>query len=544
MIVKAAVVAALGSSSLAPMAGRAQVAAPRLEAQAARWSAAMDGASFAAAAAPAELVHAPAPSLFDKTAFASALKDGRLAYGVELESPNPTTAATLARNRAIGTLVVDAESAERGRLAALAKAVSHVQTAIVGVFRSVQGALLKPKLDEGLLGALLENPGGLKDTLRFLRRVYVPPQGERGVGPSEVSGHLSRSAEFIAKNNAAFVGGVVIGDARSAGRIESIVKAAPRGLKLVQLDSRALALSLGVPEGAPAHAALVARVEDAARGAGVALGGRAETREQALALRARGYRHVIVGSEREAAAGAFADYEDVARDARVEPAPGSGTLREWVARRKLLSVGMITTPDLGLARAMASRAHGIWVDGEHGQFPLARARELIRALSRETPVVARVSRHDAPEIEAYIAAGASAIVAPSVSTPAQARAFVARVKRADPRALAIPMIENEKGLSRVEEIAAVPGVDLLFVGPNDLGLSMGAAPESPAFKAALARIESAARAAGLPVGGLAKSRSTAQAMHAKGYSLLIAVVDQNGVEQRFAKTLAGAIPKS
>ena len=42
--------------------------------------------------------------------------------------------------------------------------------------------------------------------------------------------------------------------------------------------------------------------------------------------------------------------------------------------------------------------------------------------------------------------------------------------------LCLPMIETREGLEKVEEIAATPGLDGLYIGPSDLAISLGLGP--------------------------------------------------------------------
>jgi 2-keto-3-deoxy-L-rhamnonate aldolase RhmA len=66
----------------------------------------------------------------------------------------------------------------------------------------------------------------------------------------------------------------------------------------------------------------------------------------------------------------------------------------------------------------------------------------------------------------------------------------------------VPMIETKEALDCVEEIAALPGVDALFIGPYDLTLSLGILEqfESPIFWAAVDRVIAAAAKAGVAAG--------------------------------------------
>jgi 4-hydroxy-2-oxoheptanedioate aldolase len=81
---------------------------------------------------------------------------------------------------------------------------------------------------------------------------------------------------------------------------------------------------------------------------------------------------------------------------------------------------------------------------------------------------------------------------------------------ANARVAVIPMIETREALAAVEEIAAVPGVDALFVGPFDLSVALGLPPGDndgkPAFDEAIARVAAAAKKAGVATAVLSNSK--------------------------------------
>jgi 4-hydroxy-2-oxoheptanedioate aldolase len=70
------------------------------------------------------------------------------------------------------------------------------------------------------------------------------------------------------------------------------------------------------------------------------------------------------------------------------------------------------------------------------------------------------------------------------------------------RICGIAQIESPEAVEAVEEIAAVDGVDVLFVGPSDLSYSMGMFRdfENPRFRDAITRVNDAARAANKATG--------------------------------------------
>jgi len=68
--------------------------------------------------------------------------------------------------------------------------------------------------------------------------------------------------------------------------------------------------------------------------------------------------------------------------------------------------------------------------------------------------------------------------------------------------MAVLMIESREGLDHVEEIARLPGLDVLFVGPYDLTLSLGIVEQfdDPIFWGAGDRVGAACKAAGIAAG--------------------------------------------
>lgn len=82
-------------------------------------------------------------------------------------------------------------------------------------------------------------------------------------------------------------------------------------------------------------------------------------------------------------------------------------------------------------------------------------------------------------------------------------------------------IESQKAVDNVEEIAAVDGVDMLFVGPNDLAASMGHVAfdhaSIPEVQEAIARVLKAGLDAGKYVGHFALDADVAAAKYKQGF---------------------------
>ena len=167
----------------------------------------------------------------------------------------------------------------------------------------------------------------------------------------------------------------------------------------------------------------------------------------------------------------------------------------------------------------------VTVDLQHGMFGPGRAVTLLQAVSAgpATPL-ARCPSHDPATIGKLLDAGAYGIICPAVDDAAQAAAFVRACRYpptgtrsfgpsrgllyggpdylalADETILTLAMVESAESLSNLEEILDTPGLDGIYVGPNDLALSLGEVPAQaqppPKVADALARIAEATNAAG------------------------------------------------
>jgi 2-keto-3-deoxy-L-rhamnonate aldolase RhmA len=106
----------------------------------------------------------------------------------------------------------------------------------------------------------------------------------------------------------------------------------------------------------------------------------------------------------------------------------------------------------------------------------------------------------------------------------------------------ILQIETRRALAEVEQIAALPGVDALFVGPRDLSQALGVPGDfdAPVYKEALERVAEAAASQGIGAGILAKDRDAADRYAAAGFGLL-AVGSDSSFLMDGARHAAGAL---
>jgi 2-keto-3-deoxy-L-rhamnonate aldolase RhmA len=106
----------------------------------------------------------------------------------------------------------------------------------------------------------------------------------------------------------------------------------------------------------------------------------------------------------------------------------------------------------------------------------------------------------------------------------------------------IAQIESPEAVEAVEEIAAVDGVDVLFVGPSDLSFSMGLYRdfENPTFRDAIARVNAAARAANKATGIFLTSPEQVGPALADGFRMIALGSDGGYMMQAARETLVRA----
>ena len=189
-----------------------------------------------------------------------------------------------------------------------------------------------------------------------------------------------------------------------------------------------------------------------------------------------------------------------------------------------------------------------WVtlDFEHNPIDVSTAVNCLRAANgTNKPVFARVPNNDPTWIKRVLDIGFWGVVVPDVKTPEQAAAAVRAsryrpdgergigstrgqlvfgsdyFKMANELVTVIVMIEDGKAVDNIDAILAVPGVDVAFIGPNDLastlGVPTGLDNKHPDHVAAVQKVIDAGKRHGVPTGihcidGAEVSRRIAQGM--------------------------------
>jgi len=196
------------------------------------------------------------------------------------------------------------------------------------------------------------------------------------------------------------------------------------------------------------------------------------------------------------------------------------------------------------------------IDHEHGAGDLVGAVQIMQAMSAtpSAPIL-RVPWNDPVALKRALDTGPEAVMIPSVNSAEQARAAVAAcryppggirsaayglVRAADygiaareyfetvqEQLLIICQIETARAVEAVPEIAAVDGVDMLFIGPFDLSGDLGKLGRFDDKEVITLReqAEDAIKAAGKLLGGLAVPNLSIADMAARGYDFVTAASD-------------------
>ena len=239
-------------------------------------------------------------------------------------------------------------------------------------------------------------------------------------------------------------------------------------------------------------------------------------------------------------------------------------------RRDELTLGAWCLLPNALSAEMLAKGGFDWVliDMQHGCMDYETAVNMIRAidLGGVTPLV-RVPWNEPGIIGRMLDAGAMGVVVPMIQDaddarravdaclypPAGRRSFgpirvgtrdgAGYFAGANARVAVIPMIETADALANVEAIAAVPGVDALFVGPFDLSIALGLPPGNndgePLFDQAFARIAVAARQAGIATAVLANAELTPRRAR-QGFRMISVVTDAMVLNRAAVADLAAA----
>lgn len=208
----------------------------------------------------------------------------------------------------------------------------------------------------------------------------------------------------------------------------------------------------------------------------------------------------------------------------------------------------------------ASGVDVVTLDLQHGMIDFPAARGSILAIeARGAAPFARLPGIDAALICSLLDAGVAGLICPTIESREQAEALVLAayyppqgkrscgpnrallsfgadyVKTVTSHVMTFAMIETVAGLEAVDHIAATENLSGLFIGPADLGISMGIGPaqdrSEPEIVEAIEKIRKSARQNGLRLGIHANTPEYAARMARQGFDLVTVCSDADLVAQ-------------
>ena len=215
----------------------------------------------------------------------------------------------------------------------------------------------------------------------------------------------------------------------------------------------------------------------------------------------------------------------------------------------------ITTNSVDAAAHIAELGFDfLWVEMEHSPITLETLRHIVLA-TRGLPALtfARVPVNELWMAKRVLDAGVSGVIFPFTSTPELAERAASACRypphgrrgsgaglakfawpdrdryydSADENITVVTIIEEACAVERVDEIAATPGIDVLFIGTSDLSFSLGLRGEQshPTLREAIAKVVAAAKRHGKFAGRPAGTPEQVREYREQGFQLFQAPTD-------------------
>ena len=223
---------------------------------------------------------------------------------------------------------------------------------------------------------------------------------------------------------------------------------------------------------------------------------------------------------------------------------------------------------------MAGRAGFDWLllDLEHGAGDQSElVHQLQAAGAANTPAIVRIAWNEPWRFKRVLDPGAAGVMVPWVNTAAEAQAAATSIRyfpagvrgaavmnratgyglaideyldTANDNLLTVVQIETRQAVENAAAIAAVDGVDVLFVGPFDLSIGLGLRGQfdHPEFLAALAQVVAGAKGSGKAAGILLQRPDQVAATVERGFTFIALGSDGGLVANGMAQMAAAFAP--
>ncbi|MBV9673651.1 MAG: 2,4-dihydroxyhept-2-ene-1,7-dioic acid aldolase [Verrucomicrobia bacterium] len=241
-------------------------------------------------------------------------------------------------------------------------------------------------------------------------------------------------------------------------------------------------------------------------------------------------------------------------------------LKQMWNRGETVISGWLSIPSGYAAEIMAKAGYdALTVDMQHGLQDYQSLVACLQSIPRDGPVpMVRVPWNEPGIIGKVLDAGAMGIICPMINTVQEVRALVSGVRypplgarshgpiragtygeagtyylTANTDVICMPMIETEQAISNLDAILDVPGIDAVYVGPGDLGMSIGLPPkvdrEEPQIIKFYETILAACSRRGMHAGIHNSAPSYAVRMMQMGFRFVV-VSSDSGILLRAAKS--------
>ncbi|TWB87795.1 2-keto-3-deoxy-L-rhamnonate aldolase RhmA [Bradyrhizobium macuxiense] len=243
--------------------------------------------------------------------------------------------------------------------------------------------------------------------------------------------------------------------------------------------------------------------------------------------------------------------------------------RERLLGHDLLTGALVKTPTVHATEILGDLGFDfVIVDAEHAPIDRTTIDHMILAARAwRLASVVRPASNSSEHLLTALDCGARGLLLPHVATPQQASALVAacryrgghrgisnspraaryggasiqdHIDDSDRLTAIIALIEGIEGVNNAEAVAAVNGVDALFIGQGDLTLALGErSPDAISVRKAVETIAQAAIRQSKPVGALARDGNDAQWLRSIGVTMLALGTDQGFLRSAAKSMLSG-----
>lgn len=263
----------------------------------------------------------------------------------------------------------------------------------------------------------------------------------------------------------------------------------------------------------------------------------------------------------------------LAAQAPAPPAPAAqppNPVKKALKEGKVVVGTTITTPSAEVVASIAASGFDfLWIEMEHSPVTLESVRQMILATRglKAVPFV-RVPVNEPWLAKRVMDIGSLGVIFPFTATPELARQAVASckyppagirgfapglaasrwgmssgeyVRWANDNIMVVTIVEQKEAVERIEEIASVPGIDVLFVGANDLSFSLGVGGQlnHPVVQDAIARVVAAGKKYNVPLGYPSGNPAEIKKLIAQGFRLFQASSDLGLVQAGAHQLLTG-----